>query len=133
MNPAEQVESPLGNSVSNTLDGVSEVLSSCDESHAHQQEGHTEPVVKPEHEIVDPGRIMFGDDGLQGLNDPIHVDVMRGAALPSSHQGRMSALLWASSSQTKPVRADAGCGLLAWRPLSVLRTGKLMVPRNRPV
>ena len=78
MNPAEQVESPLRNPVSNALDGVSEVLSSCDESHAHQQECHTEPVVQAEHEIIDPGRIMLGYDGLQWLyNATEHVDVVR--------------------------------------------------------
>ena len=36
MNPAEEVERTLRNSVSQALDGVSEVLSRGDESHADQ-------------------------------------------------------------------------------------------------
>ena len=106
MNPAEEVERPLGNSVSDTTDGISEVLSSCDERHADQQEGHADPVVKAEHEIIDPGRVMFGDDCLQWLYDAIHVGVVTKVEL--------SALLPASSSQAaQPMCADAGGGLLA--------------------
>ena len=77
MDPAEEVERFLGNSVSDTLDGISEVLSGCDERHADQQECHTEPVVQAEHEIINPGRIMLGDDGLERLYDAVHVDVVR--------------------------------------------------------
>ena len=86
MNPAEHVQRPPGNSVSDTLDGISEVLSRGDESHADQEECHTQSVVEAEHEIIDPGRIMLGEDGLQRLHDAVqHVDVVRrerGGALP---------------------------------------------------
>ena len=75
MNPAEEIKSAPWNSVSDTLDGIPEVLCGGDESHAHQQETHTEPVVEPEHEIIYPGRVMLGEDGLQRLHDPVHVDV----------------------------------------------------------
>ena len=107
MNPAEEVERTLRNSVSQALDGVSEVLSSCDESHADQQEGHTEPVVKPEHKIINPGRIMFGDDGLQWLYNAVHDVVLRGA-LPSDRGSQ-------SCQAAKPLTV---CWLCAgWRPL----------------
>ena len=127
MNPAEEVERPLGNPVSDTTDGISEVLSSCDESHAHQQEGHADPVVKAEHEIIDPGRVMFGDDCLQWLYDAIHVGVVTKVVL--------SALLPASSSQAKPMCADAGGGLLAAPALysPAAQPCEMILPSIRPV
>ena len=79
MDPAEEVQSSPWNTVRDTLDGVPEVLSGGDERHADQEEGHTDSVVESEHEIINPGGVMFGDDGLQRPYDPVHVDVDVGA------------------------------------------------------
>ena len=72
VDPAVEVQRSTGHSVSDTADGISNVLLGSHQQHADQENHEADPVVQLEGEIVNDGRVSLLDIGLDRTHNPVH-------------------------------------------------------------